>query len=183
MVVREAIEEQTYHNPTPHRKLANILSTLTKRRQKSLTTPPLNIRTQADQACLSDDSYSDRDTMVDQCSSLKAHALLILAAWNFRLRVEEGLSPSKTIVAGVLQCSILSPLLFTLFIRLMPKPANTKLSLYADDTAIVSTAFTEQELCQHLNSIFCTLKHYFEEARGIKLNADKTAAVLFTRSA
>ncbi|KAJ8882172.1 hypothetical protein PR048_018660 [Dryococelus australis] len=66
--------------------------------------------------------------------------------WTFRLLVDEELSPPQTIRAGAPQGSILRLLLLALFIRLIPTPWNAKLSLYADDKAMIATASTKREL-------------------------------------
>ena len=54
------------------------------------------------------------------------------------VRVGNGLSEYADIVGGVVQCSVLSPVLFIVFINDMCNciPANTVLKLFADDAVV-----------------------------------------------
>ncbi|GBL77211.1 putative RNA-directed DNA polymerase from transposon BS [Araneus ventricosus] len=56
----------------------------------------------------------------------------------FAVRVNNELSHTKTIKAGVAQGSKIGPILFALYINDMPKQFNTILSIFADDTAILA---------------------------------------------
>ncbi|GFS76399.1 probable RNA-directed DNA polymerase from transposon BS [Trichonephila clavipes] len=57
---------------------------------------------------------------------------------EFRVRVENCLSSSRTVKSGIPQGSLLGPRLFNLYINDIPKVDNVHLAMYADDTAIIS---------------------------------------------
>jgi len=58
---------------------------------------------------------------------------------------------------GVSQDSILSPLLFLLYVNDLPKVTtkNAKLVLHADDTSFIITNPSSIEFCNKLNKMFC----------------------------
>ena len=100
---------------------------------------------------------------------------------KFKVKINNSLSSLKNIRAGVPQCSVLGPKLFTLFINDI-KQFNpfTNLALFADDTAIYATSFSavvanaQNQL--HINE----LSKYFKKWK-INLNSTKTENILFTR--
>jgi hypothetical protein len=97
---------------------------------------------------------------------------------KFRVKIENTLSETQLIKAGVPQGSVLG--LFTWFINDIPTFAKTKLALYADDTAIYAHSFNgevaNRQVQLHLNMIL----KYFDEWL-ITINASKTETILFTR--
>jgi hypothetical protein len=99
---------------------------------------------------------------------------------KFRVKIENTLSETQLIKAGVPQGSVLGPRLFTWFINDIPTFAKTKLALYADDTAIYAHSFNgevaNRQVQLHLNMIL----KYFDEWL-ITINANKTETILFTR--
>lgn len=58
---------------------------------------------------------------------------------KFRVKINETTSTWRSITAGVPQSSLISPLLFNIFIADIPKPEGTDISLYADDLLILTT--------------------------------------------
>lgn len=87
-------------------------------------------------------------------------------------------STSRAIPAGVPQGSVLSPMLYNIFISDMPIPDCCEIALYADDTALISTRRNPGTLVEKLQSGFDDLTTFFTTWR-IKINAAKTQAVFF----
>ncbi|GBM25257.1 RNA-directed DNA polymerase from mobile element jockey, partial [Araneus ventricosus] len=100
---------------------------------------------------------------------------------NFAVRVENELSHTKFIKAGVVQGSKVGPVLFALFINDMPKQFNTILSIFADDTAILARNKNHNYIQIALNRHLKTLEDWFAKWK-IQINAGKTVAIMFTNS-
>jgi hypothetical protein len=85
--------------------------------------------------------------------------------------------------AGVPQGSPLSPFLFNLFINDMPVPKHCKLAIYADDTALTSSVknYDLQILVNRMGSGLAEIGNYFSSWK-VKINSEKTEAILFTKS-
>ncbi|KAF2349509.1 Reverse transcriptase domain [Trinorchestia longiramus] len=82
---------------------------------------------------------------------------------------------------GVLQGSILSPLLFSIFINDFPSmPSNTRISMYADDVQIAMTS-APTKLSQTKSNAEILLKYVksWYDQNGLKLNASKTQCIVF----
>jgi hypothetical protein len=90
-------------------------------------------------------------------------------------------SSHRSIDAGVPQGSLMGPRLFNHFISDMPNPAKCTLALYADDTAILSTSRQTDNAIRNLEKGTRQLTDYFSRWR-LKVNAEKTEAILFSRS-
>jgi hypothetical protein len=60
----------------------------------------------------------------------------------FDMRADNARSPLRPLTAGVPQVSLLSPLLFALYLRDVPQPddPHTRIAFYSDDTAIFSSS-------------------------------------------
>ena len=56
----------------------------------------------------------------------------------FKPKVKNSFSTNKTVATGVLQGSILGPILYIFYNNDMPKHRKTKLAIFADDTATYS---------------------------------------------
>lgn len=99
---------------------------------------------------------------------------------NFSVKINNNFSDSITIPAGLPQGSVLSPLLFSLYVNEIPFAQHTDIAMYADDTAIISTSmqkFTANKyLEEHMNHIST-----FYNKWKIKINADKTKLIHFSR--
>jgi hypothetical protein len=87
------------------------------------------------------------------------------------------------IPAGVPQGSTLSPHLFNLFVIDIPIPSGCKIAMYADDTAITSSAKNHDlpKIVDTLNNGLQAISVHFDSWK-IKLNTSKTEAILFTKS-
>lgn len=82
---------------------------------------------------------------------------------------------------GVPQGSIAGPLLFILYINDLPHIVNNKSSFvtnYADDSNLLITGPTYQEISRHTRSLLSSANEWFARNRLI-LNENKTSVVLF----
>ncbi|GBO35862.1 putative RNA-directed DNA polymerase from transposon X-element [Araneus ventricosus] len=99
----------------------------------------------------------------------------------FAVRVGSDLFSERAIDAGVAQGSKIGPVLFNIYVNDIPCPRNcqTRLCLFADDTAVMSTGES--------NKVIEELSVYLEQLGKwlimwkIKVNTDKCQTVCFTR--
>ena len=88
------------------------------------------------------------------------------------------------VYSGVPQGSILGPLLFCIYINEisdLPLHPQTKISLYADDTAIFSSGFGVHSVQKQLQADIKVISQWFLE-NGLIVNTDKTKVMLFASS-
>lgn len=97
----------------------------------------------------------------------------------FRVRFEDSYSEFRPIRAGVPQGSVLSPLLYSLFTADIPKPKKGKLGIFADDTAVASSAPTYDETVVALQESLDDIQEWTGNDRTV-LNATKSVNVVFT---
>ncbi|GBN36250.1 RNA-directed DNA polymerase from mobile element jockey [Araneus ventricosus] len=88
----------------------------------------------------------------------------------FAVRVNNELSHTKIIKAGVAQGSKSGPILFALYINGMPKQHNTLLSIFADDTAILARNKNHNYIHLALNKHLKKLEDWFAKWK-IQINA------------
>jgi hypothetical protein len=104
-----------------------------------------------------------------------------LSERSFSVRIEDQLSLPRGIKAGVPQGSCLSPTLYSIFTNDLPTIPKAKVALFADDTMF----FTQD---QNKNRAKIQLQHQINLASAwftkwrLKINCDKTVAVLFSRT-
>lgn len=98
---------------------------------------------------------------------------------NFMVKVNETLSTPRNISAGLPQGSVLSPTLFNVYTSDIPRMADTKLALFADDTALF-TAHEDIFIAQ--NRIQNNLEELISWTNQwrIKINPEKCQAKIFT---
>ncbi|GFW40796.1 RNA-directed DNA polymerase from mobile element jockey [Trichonephila clavipes] len=99
---------------------------------------------------------------------------------NYHVRVNDTLSDTHHVNIGVTQGSLLGPVLFNIYVNDIPSHPSTMINLYADDTAISATNKNTNFVTRALNKHLALLEEYFNKWK-IKINVDKTIAVLFTK--
>lgn len=99
---------------------------------------------------------------------------------TFQVRVNASLSEARNVKAGVPQGGILSPVLYTLFVADIPTPRDCFIGQYADDTALLTTAYRGKTVTKRLQKGHHTLLRHFVKWK-IKLNISKYEACYFTR--
>lgn len=99
---------------------------------------------------------------------------------TFSIKVNNSLSQTQIVVAGVPQGSILGPILFLYFINDIPKSKNTNLALFADDTAIIAQSWRKEQAIKYLQDHIEKLENYYETWK-IKINVTKTELVIFSK--
>jgi hypothetical protein len=98
----------------------------------------------------------------------------------FHAKIGQVLSTQREIQAGVPQGSVLSPTLYAIFTADIPKPDNTKIALYADDTAILVRSWSPEIISRDLQGAVENLESWFRTWR-IDVNPEKSSAILFTK--
>jgi hypothetical protein len=98
----------------------------------------------------------------------------------FHAKIGQVLSTQREIQAGVPQGSVLSPTLYAIFTADIPKPDNTKIALYADDTAILVRSWSPEIISRDLQGAVVNLESWFRTWR-IDVNPEKSNAILFTK--
>ena len=87
-------------------------------------------------------------------------------------------SKTRTITCGVPQGSILGPLLFLLYINDLPRASQMNTILFADDTTLLTSAKTEQELITKTNRELDKVANWFQ-ANGLTAHPEKTTFMVF----
>jgi len=98
----------------------------------------------------------------------------------FYVSVEEAFSPKFHIIAGVPQGAVLSPTLFNIFLFDIPKFFRCHLSLFADDTALLTSSSKPGPIIKRLQSSLKKLQNYYVKWK-IKMNPSKTQCIYFTK--
>ena len=75
----------------------------------------------------------------------------------FRVNLENCYSGLSNITCGVLQGSILGPLLFLIYVNHMPQAVKSNLFLYADDSCLVFQGKDAIEIEKELNEDFTNI--------------------------
>jgi hypothetical protein len=97
------------------------------------------------------------------------------------LKIKTVTSTLKEIIYGVLQGSILGPLLFLMFINDLPRVIQNAVVLFADDTSILISENNTLLLNEKIQNVRKQLENWFYENRLI-INTEKSKAIFFRRS-
>ena len=106
-----------------------------------------------------------------------------LVGWVIQVNVNGFLSDKISPITGVPQGSVLSPLLFLIYVNDLPNPhhrQNSK-SQFADDTALWAASKNVQFAANLLHKDLRKLAKWCAKWR-IKLNPEKTKVIIFSRS-
>ena len=98
---------------------------------------------------------------------------------KIKVKYNQAISKSFTLEAGVPQGSIISPILFNMYVS-KPKCKDTSISQYADDIAIYYTHEKQEIATKHLQIGIKHLEKWCDKWK-ILLNAGKTVYTIFTR--
>ncbi|GFX63716.1 RNA-directed DNA polymerase from mobile element jockey [Trichonephila clavipes] len=99
---------------------------------------------------------------------------------SFRVRVDRILSSPRPIRSGLPQGSLSSPLLFTLYVNDIPQTYLSHLTMFADDTVVISQNKRFSVLISNLQHYISLLELWLNDWK-VKVNASKSACLLFTR--
>lgn len=99
---------------------------------------------------------------------------------KFRAKIQKTYSTVRTLEAGVPQGSVLSPILYSLFTRDIPKTPKSQLAVYADDTAILARSKSPALLNRYLQDATTAIELWMSKWL-IKVNPEKSSALFVTR--
>lgn len=99
---------------------------------------------------------------------------------TFFVKVDDKRSDIKIQEQGIPQGSVLSPLLFILYANDLPKLPNVVLAQFADDTALMTSSRQLDSAINRLQHQLNILELWAADNK-IKINAQKTKAMIFTR--
>lgn len=101
-----------------------------------------------------------------------------LSERSFVVDIGNHLSDKKTILAGVPQGSVLSPLLYSIYTSDYTLLKRHSAALYADDTAILSSGKVSNAIVKNMKASLVHVEKYFSKWK-IKINEGKTQAIIF----
>ena len=103
-----------------------------------------------------------------------------LSGRTFKANIDRKFSDPGNLTCGVLQGSILGPILFLLYVNDMHQAAKCDLFLYADDTCLTFEHENVKKIEDQLNLNFSSLFDWFIDNKlSIHLGQDKTKSILF----
>lgn len=97
---------------------------------------------------------------------------------TFKVSVNNTFSNSKAIPAGLPQGSVLSPLLYSLYISDFKPTSLTDIAYYADDTAIITSSKLTSALLKKMEKSLIRCNKFYRKWK-IKINSSKTQAIIF----
>lgn len=99
---------------------------------------------------------------------------------SFKVHIGDKCSSEYSIPAGCPQGSCLSPVLYNIFIYDFPLLPSCESSIFADDTAILSSGTIADDILEKLQDSVNNVLNYFNKW-NILVNPSKTNAIFFTR--
>lgn len=114
---------------------------------------------------------------------IRGHALALIKSYLSHrkqyVQISNFQSRTRDIIAGVPQGSILGPLLFNIYINDITNiDYQSKFIIYADDTTILLSADTHNELSLRGNNVLGKLELWTNE-NALSVNVNKTKAIIF----
>lgn len=106
--------------------------------------------------------------------------LSFLSSRTFKVYIGSYYSERYSITAGCPQGSCLSPVLYNLYTADFPQLDYCTLSIFADDTAVLSSDILATNIIYKLQRALTEILSYFNKWK-IMLNSEKTQAIYFTR--
>jgi hypothetical protein len=101
---------------------------------------------------------------------------------KFEASFQTATSSRRGMRAGVSQGGLITPVLFSLYVKDMPTPSHhVELALYADDTAIIATLRKPKLLVSYLESYLNDLQLWLSKWRTA-INTSKCSAIIFARA-
>ena len=97
---------------------------------------------------------------------------------SFTVELAGARSADKQIPAGVPQGSVLSPLLYNLYISDFKIAAGNDVAFYADDSAFISHGKVSNAIVKRMQKTLVSASKYFTKWK-IKINEEKSQAILF----
>ena len=94
------------------------------------------------------------------------------------VNVKDTTSSWLKLVRGVPQGTIMSPLLFTLYVNDIIHQIDCDVAQYADDTLLFTASTNVDEACQKLQRNCCQLVQYFNMHK-MEVNVDKSDIIVF----
>lgn len=95
------------------------------------------------------------------------------------VKVENAASDCRNIGIGVPQGSVLGPLIFLLFVNDLPNSIDSaNLTMFADDTSVVVSARTSEELSEVCQNLIVSFLNWCN-SNALILNVDKTILIYF----
>lgn len=99
---------------------------------------------------------------------------------SIQVKINNTLSSMKLLNAGVPQGTVLSPILYNLYVSDLPTCPITKTTMYADDTTIYASSFSAQTATQKIKYHLDKLMTYYKDWK-IQINEQKTETITLTR--
>lgn len=97
---------------------------------------------------------------------------------TIQTKIKDQLSDRIITEEGLPQGSVIAPTLFNIFINDIPKNNNTKLAMFADDTAIFAKSVREEQAKIYIQRHLRQLETYFNKWK-LKINVEKTQLTVF----
>jgi hypothetical protein len=105
---------------------------------------------------------------------------IFLTKRKFKVSVEGELSSPRKVAAGVPQCSVLAPVLYSLYINNAPAAPGIHLALFADDTCVYATGKHERRVLNKLQRGLTAVRSWCQRWNK-KINEGKTQAIYFSK--
>ena len=99
---------------------------------------------------------------------------------KFKVHIGTTSSSSRPIKYGVPQGSVLSPLLYNIFVHDIPQPRDCKITLYADDTVIFASSRYIKGLVRNIQTGVKKVTNFYKKWK-ISLNPNKTQVMFHTK--